>query len=64
MLHFRDFQPDKVANVLPDSGMAAQALKDAASVLAWSGRRRPEEEVDKRGMSLRNPFCPFDKSLV
>jgi len=47
MLSFRDFQPNKVANVLQDSGMPAKALKDAALLLAGRGWQRSEEEHDQ-----------------
>ena len=48
VLSLCDFQPDKVANVLPDSRLAAQALKDAALVLIGSGWQHSEEERDQR----------------
>ena len=60
-----DFQPNKVANVLPDSRMTAQALKKgAALVLIGSGRQRTEEEHLQRGMRFRYLFSPPDKSFV
>jgi len=47
LLSFCDFQPDKIANMLPHSGMAAQTLKGAALVLVGSGRQCSVEERDK-----------------
>ena len=64
LLLFCHFQPDKVANVLPDSGLAAQALKGAALDRVGSGRQRSTEERDHRGVRLSNLFGPFDKSLA
>ena len=56
MLSFRDFEPDKVANVLPDTGMAVQALNGTTLVLVGSGWQRSTQERDNRGVSLSNLF--------
>ena len=64
VLPFRNFQPDKVGNVPPDTGMAAQALKDAALGCAGSRRKRSTKEGDQREMSLTHLLCPCNKSLA
>ena len=56
--------PDKVAHVLPHASMAAQALKDAVSVLVGRGWQRSEEERDHRGVRFSNLSGPFDKSFA
>jgi len=64
VLSFCNFQPNKVSNVLPHTGMAAQALKGAALVFAGSGWQRSEEECHQREMRFRHLLRPFDKSAV
>ena len=64
MLPLRDLQPNKIANVLPDSGMDAEALEGAGLVLVEGGWQRSTKEHDHRGVSLRYIVCPFDTGLV
>ena len=62
VLPLSNFQPNKVGNVLPHTGMAAEALRGAAPfrvIRSWW--KRPAEERDHRGVTLCNLFSPCDK---
>ena len=65
LLAFRDFQADKVANVLPHAGVATEALEGNADLfVVGGGRQRSEEEHDHCGMSLSHLFCPSNKFIA
>ena len=56
LLSLCNFPPNKIANVLPHPGMAAQALKGAALHRVVSRWQRSAEEREHRGMSLSHLF--------
>jgi len=43
LLAFRDFQPNKVANVLPHAGVATEVLKRGAALFDIGGGRQRSE---------------------